>query len=88
MSTAKKYNFPVQTPQGPGVVSISADEFKQCPCGSELFQVLNRVAWLHPRGIIGAEPMCLKVEVFVCNTCGREISHSDKTIRELQIATN
>lgn len=54
-------------------LTIPDSEMKVCPCGCDLFRVLNKVAWIKPQGILDAKPACMRVEVFVCDKCGSEI---------------
>lgn len=78
---ADDYKFPIQTPQGPAIMSIPAEDMKQCPCGSDLFKQLHRVTWVRPTDQIGAEPVRFVVNVFLCAKCDREIGPDDKSVR-------
>ena len=68
-----EHEFIIATPQGPARMTVPDEEMKVCPCGCDLFRLLNKVAYVKPSGVIGAKPMCLRVEVYVCNKCGTAI---------------
>ncbi len=78
------YNFTIDTPAGRGNVSIPHDQVKVCPCGSDLFRLLYRVIYVKPPGAVGVEPQQLIVQVFVCDSCNREVSPNDKIKAQLQ----
>jgi hypothetical protein len=78
----KVYEFVIQTPQGGIKLNVPHSGMKQCPCGSILFKVSHHIAFVLPRGILNAQPIALKVEVNICEKCGREIVADDKTIAD------
>lgn len=86
--TAQQYNFQIQTPNGVAQINVPLDDFKQCQCGSTLFEVRYRVAWVRPHGLIGAPPICFKAEIYLCSSCGNEIGPDEKTVRDSKTAGN
>lgn len=74
----KHYSFPINTPHGPATINIPLEEFRQCKCGSGLFDVRYRIAWVKPAGVIGAQPVCFKAEIYLCSACGNELTAEAK----------
>lgn len=78
----KVYQFPVQTPQGPGTINVPAEEMRVCPCGCDLFRALHRVTWITPNAFPRPPAIQLVVNVYVCEKCGHELNEKDLTHRE------
>jgi len=76
------YQFRFQTERGPVSFTVPAEGMKQCPCGCDLFRSVFRIAFARPAGAVGVEPACLRVEVYLCDKCGREILATDQTRAE------
>lgn len=83
-SQIKKYNFTIPTERGPASLDIAEDLMKVCPCGCKHFRIANLVTFIKPKGLVNAEPVPLRVEVYLCDKCGRELSPDDKTVRTLK----
>lgn len=89
---SRAYEFKIPTPAGLATISATAESMMVCPCGHEFFRLVARVAYFKPpRSIIvkqnaEAEPLCLAVNVYICDKCGREIGPDDQTKREAQEA--
>lgn len=85
MATGKKtYTFVVPTPMGPTKLMIPHEAMKVCPCGSALFKILHHVTFVKNKADLSSDPICFKVEVNVCDKCGREVTADDASIGELQ----
>lgn len=76
----KTYTFHVPTPNGTAVLHIPHRAMKVCPCGSEFFRTVSRVTYVKPKGMVGAEPIAMRVEVYVCDKCDRELLPDDASI--------
>jgi hypothetical protein len=79
-----EYTFHLQTPHGMRSVTIPAAGMKVCPCGNDLFEPAYRVTHVRPAGLVGVEPICLRVEVYVCKLCKRELSPTDPSKAEAE----
>ena len=81
MAQQKAYAFRI--PIGPngevGVVNVPHEAMKVCPCGCDLFMPVSRVGYAKPGGVVGAEPIRLAYQVFVCLHCEREIEPGDES---------
>lgn len=84
----RNYKFHLQTPNGIASIDVPHGQMKQCPCGCDLFVTANRVCYVKPGGVIGAEPTALRAEIFVCRMCGRELQMNDPTINEAAARKN
>ena len=78
----KTYKFPLNSPNGVVVVEVPLEDFKTCPCGCVNFRQAYRVTWVKPSGVIGADPICFKADVYLCDGCGREVTPEDKAIKD------
>lgn len=85
--TEKVHTFALQTPQGIGQLRVPHADMKCCPCGSDKFNMVYHVTWGRPSNLIGAEPMCLRVEVYVCADCGMELkpNHPNVGAKRLEV---
>lgn len=84
MANQEKYKFHINTPTGPAAFEVPAKGMKVCPCGCDLFRLAYRIAYARPTGVLGAEPMCLRVEAYLCLVCDRELSPSDATHADVE----
>ena len=85
---SQDYVFQLPTPRGPVQINIPHDDFKECMCGSTLFDLRYRVAWARPTAMIGAGPICFKAEIYCCSECGTELTPGAQTIREARTGDN
>lgn len=81
----KTHTFNVQTPHGVGQFIVPHTDMKCCPCGCDRFNLQFHVTWGRPGNIIGAEPICLRVEVYVCADCGAEVTPNHPTVGQKQL---
>ena len=82
MPAGKVYQFPLNTPEGVAIVGVPYEDFKKCTCGCADFRQVYHVTWVKPEGIIGAQPICFKADVYLCDDCGRELLQDDKAIKD------
>lgn len=79
------HHFTLQTPQGVAQLKVPHSAMKECPCGSDLFDLQYHVTWVKPNGVLGAAPMCLRAEVYVCVKCGEKLTQQHKSVGEKKI---
>lgn len=83
-----EHEFIIQTPQGAAKLSVPGEEMKVCPCGCDLFRMSSRITWIKPQGVLGAKPLCLRVEVFLCEQCGKEVTPDTHSKRQVAVQAN
>ena len=66
------HDFFIQTPQGVAKLTVPDEEMKICACGCDLFDMAYRVGWFKPANILNAPAQCMRVEVYVCRSCGAQ----------------
>jgi hypothetical protein len=76
-----RYKFPVPSPTG-GLTTLEVplSDFRKCPCGCSLFRQVHMVTWVKNSDHIGAEPLRLVANIFLCEECAREITSDDGCI--------
>jgi len=88
MSEPKHHEFRIPTPHGVQVLTVPDDQMRCCPCGCDLFNLRHKVAYVKPANVIGALPICLQVEVFVCADCEKVLDPQGQTKAEVLAASN
>lgn len=81
----KVHDFQLPTPQGMAVVKVPHSAMKICPCGCDRYVSQFHVTWGKPQGVLGAQPLCMRVEVFVCADCKRELRPDDRCVGEARV---
>jgi hypothetical protein len=82
----KKHTFTFQDSQGRMVqMRIPHKAMKQCFCGCDRFVPQYHIGWGKPAGMLGAEPMQLKVELYVCVECGEMLLPSHPMVGDPSI---
>jgi len=79
----REFPFTLHTPFGPTSLRVPLSGMKQCPCGSQFFETVNRIAYIKPRDQAGADWIALKAETYLCIECGREVQVNDQTIGDV-----
>jgi hypothetical protein len=76
----KIHRFHIPSERGVMIVEVPHTQMKRCNCGNSLFDKKYYVTWGKPAGVIGAEPICLNVEVYVCSRCGEPVTIDNPVI--------
>jgi hypothetical protein len=79
----ERYGFNIQTEKGNLQLAVPAEEFKVCSCGCDLFRHAYKITWANT-GMIGAPPLCLRVDVYLCDKCGNELTPQANSKKQLQ----
>ncbi len=82
----KVHNFQFPTPDGIAVVNVSHGKMKCCPCGCDRFDMKYHVTWGKPP-MLGSSPMCLRVEIYVCAVCGKELLPTHPSVEQMKMRT-
>lgn len=80
------HDFQINTPQGVGQIRIPHGAMRCCPCGCDRFKIEYHVTWAKPP-VLGAAPIQLRVEVFVCSKCGDELLPTHPTVASKKLVT-
>lgn len=76
----RQHHFQFNTPQGVAMATVPHSQMRRCTCGCDRFQVEYHVTWGKPSGQLGAQPICMQVQIFVCAECGEEVTPASPTV--------
>ena len=78
------YNFKI--PAGNGQIldiNFPEEDLRQCPCGSDLFDLVYKVGFMKPAMILNGPVVTCRVEIYLCHKCGYELNMMTPTKKEV-----
>lgn len=79
----KVHEFHFQTDQGVAATKVPHSKMKACHCGCDRFEMQYHVGWGKPL-LLGAPPIFLRVEIYVCATCGLAMSMDNPSVGDMK----